>query len=142
MFKRPVGPHCYRFGSRETPPHSRHELRCYPAPFSPLFQSGSQNDLCDTWTPEEEKEAAASFTTSSRTPRNTAVTSAEYPFHANVCMPPQGINFDLTHKRGKLSCIFLICYGSRVVGPRGPRVLYEITWGKRDQSEICFACWR
>ena len=28
--------------------------------------------------------------------------SAEYPFHKNLCMPPQGINFDLTHKRGKL----------------------------------------
>ena len=88
------------------------------------FQSGSQNDLCDTWTPEEEAEAedlssrlcgsagAAAAAATAVGPGSTPGTaasqqplSAEYPFHMNLCMPPQGINFDLTYKRGKKETI-------------------------------------
>ena len=36
--------------------------------------------------------------------------AAEYPFQTNLCMPPQGVNFDLTHKRGNFTVIFLIYY--------------------------------
>ena len=36
--------------------------------------------------------------------------SAEYPFHKNLCMPPQGINFDITHKRGEYLVFF--CKGA------------------------------
>ena len=43
--------------------------------------------------------------------------AAEYPFHTNLCMPPQGVNFDLTHKRGKISN--LIC--STPISIRGLR---------------------
>ena len=74
------------------------------------LQSGSQNDLVDSWRSEDEDCSAATNTTTSDavsaanarwnipSQRNL---SAEYPFHKNLCMPPQGINFDLTHKRGK-----------------------------------------
>ena len=73
------------------------------------LQSGSQNDLVDSWRSEDEDCSAATNTTTSDavsaanarwnipSQRNL---SAEYPFHKNLCMPPQGINFDLTHKRG------------------------------------------
>ena len=48
--------------------------------------------------------------------------AAEYPFHTNLCMPPQGVNFDLTHKRGKISN--LIC--STPISIRG-RIAKNIT---------------
>ncbi|XP_059082222.1 uncharacterized protein LOC131879802 isoform X2 [Tigriopus californicus] len=79
-------------------------------------KSGSQNDLCDTWTPEEEDRSNSrlsrlSGVATSNNPLGSSAgipgarrrgngTSAEYPFHMNLCMPKQGINFDLTHKRG------------------------------------------
>ena len=80
--------------------------------FFSIFQSGSQNDLVDSW--RDEDEATTSGLTSegvsaanarwntptSGAPSTTRHLSAEYPFHKNLCMPPQGINFDLTHKRG------------------------------------------
>ena len=74
------------------------------------FQSGSQNDLCDSW---EKDDVDPSSTTGTGTPNSSNVrsqggftptsrtVSAEYPFHANLCLQPsQSINFDLTHKRG------------------------------------------
>lgn len=84
------------------------------------FQSGSQNDLCDTWTPEEEDRSNSRLSRLSGVATNNNPvgssagipgarrangTSAEYPFHMNLCMPKQGINFDLTHKRGKTTRI-------------------------------------
>ena len=97
------------------------------SPFVLPLQSGSQNDLCDTWTPEEEAAAAAAqgrLTPASggggaeqrgrqRAPQRPQQRhggggsgnyglAAEYPFQMNLCMQPNaGINFDLTHKRGK-----------------------------------------
>ena len=34
--------------------------------------------------------------------------AAEYPFQSNLCVPPQGVNFDLTHKRGKSLYLILL----------------------------------
>ena len=76
-----------------------------------VLQSGSQNDLVDSWRSEDDDSAATNTTTSDAVSAANARwnipsqrnLSAEYPFHKNLCMPPQGINFDLTHKRGKLS---------------------------------------
>eukprot|EP00095_Tigriopus_kingsejongensis_P007243 maker-scaffold435_size171904-snap-gene-0.29 protein:Tk07243 transcript:maker-scaffold435_size171904-snap-gene-0.29-mRNA-1 annotation:"hypothetical protein KGM_08503" len=70
-------------------------------------KSGSQNDLCDTWTPEEEDRSnsrlsrlsAATLSGLQGAQRNNGA-SAEYPFHMNLYMPPHGINLDLTQKRG------------------------------------------
>ena len=91
------------------------------------FQSGSQNDLCDSWVGEEDEESkeysrtvedrnshqGSKYTdpgsiTSTASPQRGDVglvqyhqpKAAEYPFQTNLCMPPQGVNFDLTHKRG------------------------------------------
>ena len=74
----------------------------------PILQSGSQNDLIDSWRNDEEESSSTSDAVSAANARwmtgggsNPARNlSAEYPFHKNLCMPPQGINFDLTHKRG------------------------------------------
>ena len=73
-----------------------------------ILQSGSQNDLIDSWRNDEEESSSTSDAVSAANARwmtgggsNPARNlSAEYPFHKNLCMPPQGINFDLTHKRG------------------------------------------
>ena len=77
----------------------------------PILQSGSQNDLIDSWRNDEEESSSTSDAVSAANARwmtgggsNPARNlSAEYPFHKNLCMPPQGINFDLTHKRGTFS---------------------------------------
>lgn len=77
-------------------------------------KSGSQNDICDSWRdePEDPLEASNTSTSEAAAAANSRWTahmgggggvramSAEYPFQKNLCMPPQGINFDLTHKRG------------------------------------------
>ena len=74
--------------------------------FNSIFQSGSQNDLIDSWRHDtEEDSTSTSDAVSAANARwmignQTRNLSAEYPFHKNLCMPPQGINFDLTHKRG------------------------------------------
>ena len=74
--------------------------------FNSTFQSGSQNDLIDSWRNDtEEDSTSTSDAVSAANARwmignQTRNLSAEYPFHKNLCMPPQGINFDLTHKRG------------------------------------------
>ena len=76
--------------------------------FLTSLQSGSQNDLVDSWRSEEDDSATTNTTTSDAVSAANARwnipsqrnLSAEYPFHKNLCMPPQGINFDLTHKRG------------------------------------------
>ena len=74
--------------------------------FSPL-QSGSQNDLVDSWTAEEEQAAlasaaAAAAATTGQSRRASNATrngrSAEYPFHMNMCMTQHGVNFDLSHR--------------------------------------------
>ena len=77
----------------------------------------------DSWRSEDEDCSAATNTTTSDavsaanarwnipSQRNL---SAEYPFHKNLCMPPQGINFDLTHKRGKSLYLILLYAISRV----------------------------
>ena len=80
---------------------------------SSSFQSGSQNDLVDSWRDESSEATGVSSQTTSEAiaganarwntppaPTSQRHLSAEYPFHKNLCMPPQGINFDLTHKRG------------------------------------------
>lgn len=67
-------------------------------------QSGSQGNLCDSWaddgTPDgasggQERRQAALSTSKIR------ALPAEYPFQANLGLPQNSINFDLTHKRGK-----------------------------------------
>ena len=81
---------------------------------SSSFQSGSQNDLVDSWRDESSEATGVSSQTTSEAiaganarwntppaPTSQRHLSAEYPFHKNLCMPPQGINFDLTHKRGE-----------------------------------------
>ena len=82
--------------SRAFEPESRRKRR--PAEFP---KSGSQNDLCDTWTPEEEEAEFRIKKQQQQQHRRPHQISAEYPFQANSCMPPQAINFDLTYKRGK-----------------------------------------
>ena len=83
------------------------------------LQSGSQNDLCDSWTGEEGEECKQYTGNNGHSnqvvPQRGDVANpvqlqyhqpkaAEYPFQSNLCMPPQGVNFDLTHKRGKNTC--------------------------------------
>lgn len=72
-------------------------------------KSGSQNDLVDSWRDEDESSQATNTSdavSAANSRWNITANghgrhlSAEYPFHKNLCMPPQGINFDLTHKRG------------------------------------------
>ena len=78
------------------------------------FQSGSQNDLVDSWRDESSEATGVSSQTTSEAiaganarwntppaPTSQRHLSAEYPFHKNLCMPPQGINFDLKHKKGE-----------------------------------------
>ena len=67
-------------------------------------QSGSQGNLCDSWADEgtegasggQEKERRHRLSTS-----KIRALPAEYPFQANLGLPQNSINFDLTHKRGK-----------------------------------------
>ena len=95
--------------------------------FLSVFQSGSQNDLIDSWRndPTDEDSSANSEAVNAANAKwmisgngnpTTRNLSAEYPFHKNLCMPPQGINFDLTHKRGLYKYyashfvwIFIVC---------------------------------
>ena len=85
------------------------------------FQSGSQNDLLSdaAWSPEESPASPASSSSAAAAaaarlgglsgapaPAGApgaagASACAEYPFHMNLCLPAQAVNFDLTHKRGK-----------------------------------------
>ena len=66
-------------------------------------QSGSQGNLCDSWADEGTPDGASG----GRERRHRLSTSkiralpAEYPFQANLGLPQNSINFDLTHKRGK-----------------------------------------
>ena len=92
-----------------------------------FLQSGSQNDLCDTFTPEEEEAELALVMTGNASSKTGEVTSypvgrtsrqqgacatghnnmasAEYPFfQMNFCGQSQGNNFDLNRKRGEI-CI-------------------------------------
>ena len=88
------------------------QIKTFPLIFP---QSGSQNDLCDSWAEGEEETDESSSKTS--TPVGSSCggrgrgsfknLSAEYPFHRNLCMQQQGINFDLTHKRGINIKLFL-----------------------------------
>ena len=96
-----------------------------------ILQSGSQNDLCDSWTGEEGEESKA-YTGDNIDHNNQVIPqrgdvanlvqlqyhqpkAAEYPFQSNLCMPPQGVNFDLTHKRGKNLYLILLYAISRVI---------------------------
>jgi hypothetical protein len=93
---------------------------------SSSFQSGSQNDLVDSWRDESNEATGVSSQTTSEAisganarwnnppaPTSHRHLSAEYPFHKNLCMPPQGINFDLTHKRGEYFLNVIIHRGLR-----------------------------
>ena len=68
-------------------------------------QSGSQGNLCDSWADEATPDGATGGQERDR--RHRLSTSkiralpAEYPFQANLGLPQNSINFDLTHKRGK-----------------------------------------
>ncbi len=101
--------------------HYHLELYFYFKKF-PIFQSGSQNDLCDSWVDEADDDSKTRSPISGvheigvrgRGPvRNL---SAEYPFHRNLCVPHQGINFDLTHKRG-MAFIFHFDHMGRWICP-------------------------
>jgi len=66
-------------------------------------KSGSHGNLCDSWQDEPSTPTSESSTPSSSDRRKmSAIRSlpAEYPFQANLGLPQQAINFDLTHKRG------------------------------------------
>ena len=84
------------------------------------FQSGSQNDLLSdaAWSPEDSPASPASSSSAAAAARLGGLSGApaagapgaigagasacaEYPFHMNLCLPAQAVNFDLTHKRGK-----------------------------------------
>jgi len=66
-------------------------------------QSGSHGNLCDSWQDEPSTPTSESSTPSSSDRRKMSAIRAlpaEYPFQANLGLPQQAINFDLTHKRG------------------------------------------
>merc|ERR1719357_1297292 len=66
-------------------------------------QSGSHGNLCDSWQEEPSTPTSESSTPSSSDRRKLSAIRAlpaEYPFQANLGLPQQAINFDLTHKRG------------------------------------------
>jgi len=68
-------------------------------------KSGSHGNLCESWQEDQPSTPTSeSSTPSSSSDRRkmSAIRSlpAEYPFQANLGLPQQAINFDLTHKRG------------------------------------------
>ena len=70
-------------------------LRLYVDNYVRIEEHSVHEGTNTTATPSNLRSQAGTFTPTSRT------VSAEYPFHANLCLQPsQSINFDLTHKRG------------------------------------------
>ena len=87
--------------SVETPSHLLLDI-------DPLFlcydQSGSQGNLCDSWQEDVTPDGAAGGAERRQKLSTSKIRAmpAEYPFQANLGLPQNSINFDLTHKRGKV----------------------------------------
>ena len=65
-------------------------------------QSGSQGNLCDSWSVAAAEDGAGAAARAGARPLSTSrirALPAEYPFQANIG-PQTSVNFDLTHKRG------------------------------------------
>jgi len=64
-------------------------------------KSGSQGNLCDSWQDDVTPDGASGGERRQKmSTSKIRAMPAEYPFQANLGLPQNSINFDLTHKRG------------------------------------------
>ena len=73
-------------------------------------QSGSQGNLCDSWADDGIPDGASGGGERRQKLSTSKIRAmpAEYPFQANLGLPQNTINFDLTHKRGNYIYFYVL----------------------------------